>query len=98
MTIGNDYFVVEEVIQERSRQLESVRGKNTPFRVEFRYRRGTKSWRYFEDIESAKLATDRRAGYGVTGHAYIEHPLSQVIQLRGPSGGWKPLSIVQKEK
>ena len=83
-----DYFAVEEVIQEGHRQLESVKGKDTPFRVEFRYRRGRKSWQYFEDLESARKASDRKAGYSPTGWATIEHPLSQVIQVRGPRGGW----------
>jgi hypothetical protein len=83
-----DYLAVEEVIQEGHRQLESVKGKDTPFRVEFRYRGGRKSWQYFEDLASARKASDRHAGYGPTGRAYVEHPLSQVIQVRGPRGGW----------
>lgn len=89
MAIANDYFAVEDVIQQSQRQRNSVRGKDTPFRVEFRYRQGARSYQYFEDINSASAASDRKAGYGPTGRAHIEHPLSQVIQLRGPRGGWK---------
>lgn len=89
--ISKDYFAVEEVIQSSRQQYESVRGKDTPFRVEFRYRRSSRSYQYFEDMVSARKASDRRAGYGPTGRAYVEHPLSQVIQVRGPRGGWKRL-------
>lgn len=85
--IAEDYFTVEEVIQERSAQAESVRGKDTPYRVAFRYR-GMMVYKYYESLEDAELGTDKRAGYGPTGRAYVEYPRSQRIQVRGPRGGW----------
>lgn len=87
-TLSKDYFTVEEVIEAARKQHESVKGKDTPYRVEFRYRRGSKSWQYFQDLASAETATQRKASYRPTGRAYVEHPLSQVIQVRGPRGGW----------
>lgn len=87
--IAKDYFAVEDVLQSARQQRESVRGKDTPFRVEFRYRRGTKSYQYFEDRATAAIASGRKPGYGPTGRAYIEHPLSQAVQVRGLRGGWK---------
>jgi hypothetical protein len=84
-----DFECVEAVIDHRIEQRNSVKGKDTPIRVEFRYRYGTKHYQYFTDLESAKTATDHLAGYGMTGRAVIESPLSQQIQVRGPRGGWK---------
>ena len=89
--VAREYFAVEDVIQQSMRQRESVRGKDTSIRVEFRYRHGTKCWRYFEDLAAAMNASDRKAGYGPTGRAYVERPLSQQVQVRGPRGGWKKL-------
>jgi hypothetical protein len=87
-TIANDYFRVEEVLQHRREQSASVKGKYCPFRVEFRYRGGTRHYQYFPDIASAETATDHMAGYSPMGRARIERPLSQVVQQRGTRGGW----------
>ena len=89
--LARDYFAIEDVLRRTREQRESVRGKDTPFRVEFRYRRGTRSYQYFEDQAAALNASDRKPGYGPTGRGYIEHPLSQVIQFRGSRGGWRKL-------
>lgn len=94
----NDYFAVESVIQASRQQQDSVHVKDTPFRVEFRYRHGMKRWRYFEDRQTAESASDRKAGYGPTGRAYVEHPLSQVIQVRGPRGGWRSEAQIVEPK
>lgn len=98
----NDFFAVEEVLQHRREQADSVKGKETPFRVQFRYSGSTRSYQYFTDTDSAGHATDRRASYGPTGRAHIDHPLSQQIQARGPRGGWskyqeRTLSGVSRE-
>jgi len=84
-----DYFAVEDVLRNHREQRERVRGKDTPFRVEFRYPQGTRHYQYFEDFESASRATDRAPSYNIFGHAVIRRPTSQQIQVRGPRGGWK---------
>lgn len=86
--ISDDFFAVEAVLKARREQEESVAGKNTPFRVEFRYSHGTKHWQYFETLAAAMTAEDARASYGPTGRAVIESPRSKQIQVRGPRGGW----------
>jgi hypothetical protein len=88
-TIARDFFTVEAVIQRDREQRESVKGRETPFRVEFRFRQGTRHYQYFENMETAMQANSAIASYGFTGRARIEHPLSQVIQVRGPRGGWR---------
>lgn len=84
-----EYFAVEDVLRHSREQRESVKGKDTPFRVEFRYRRRMRHYQYFICREDAEMSTDLSAGYGPTGHAHIENPLSRVIQERGPRGGWR---------
>ena len=79
---------IENELRRRREQAESVRGKKTPFRVEFRYRGGTKHWQYFVNREDADRAEDSLCTYGPMGHAIIERPSSQVIQFQGPRGGW----------
>jgi hypothetical protein len=84
----NGSHLIENELRKRHDQAESVRGKETLFRVEFRYRGGTKHWQYFLNHADATGAEDSRCTYGITGRAIIERPSSQVIQVRGPRGGW----------
>lgn len=79
-----DYLSVESWIQRKREQRESVKGKDTPFRVEFRYSGGTKHWQYFETFEATDTAQDRSIRHGFTGHATLEQPRSQQVQVRGP--------------
>jgi len=85
----NDYQAIEAELQRRREQADSVRGKRTPYRVEFRYPGGTKHWRYFEALEDTAGAEDSICGYGPTGQGFIRKPLSQQVQVQGPCGGWK---------
>jgi hypothetical protein len=80
--------LIEEELRKRRDQAESVRGKDTPFRVEFRYRGGTKHWQYFLNRDDAAGAEDSLCTYGPSGHAIIKRPSSQILQFRGPRGGW----------
>ena len=84
----NGYLRIEEELQKRRVQAKSVRGKDTPFRAEFRYPHGTKHWQYFVSLEDALLGTDSSCTYSVTGQAIVRTPLSIQIQKRGPRGGW----------
>jgi len=91
--MGSGYLQIEAELQKRRDQAASVKGKDTPFRVEFRYPGGTKHWQYFATEEDAKNAEDSQCTYGPTGKALIRRPSSQVVQIRGPRGGWKPAAI-----
>lgn len=84
----NDFQSIESELNLRRVQSDSVRGKDTPFRVEFRYSGGTKHWQYFVSAEDAASAEDSQCSYGPTGRAIIQRPSSQIIQVRGPRGGW----------
>ena len=88
MTSG--YQLIEHELQLRRDQAMSVCGKDTPFRVEFRYPHGTKHWQYFTSAEDAMKAEDSSCSYSIGGSAIILRPISRQIQLRGPRGGWKP--------
>ena len=90
------YSAIERVLEKRREQHESVKGKDTPFRVEFRYRRGTKHWQYFETYEDAMQAEDSSCRYSIYGSAIIEHPSSRQIQVRGKRGGWSKYTPPQK--
>jgi hypothetical protein len=83
----NRSHLIENELRKRRDQAESVRGKETPFRVEFRYRGGTKHWQYFSNRADATRAEDSLCTYLIES-AIIERPSSQVIQFRGPRGGW----------
>jgi hypothetical protein len=85
----NDSQLIEAELQRRRDQTDSVRGKDTPYRVEFRYPQGTKHWQYFVSAEDATGAVDSICGYGLTGRGFIRRPTSQQIQFRGPRGGWR---------
>ena len=83
------FMAIESEMQKRRDQAESVRGKLTPYRVEFRYPGGTKHWQYFVSEQDAAKAEDSMCTYGPMGNAIITRPSSQVIQICGPRGGWK---------
>lgn len=87
----SEFMRIEGELQKRREQYESVRGKDTPFRVEFRYRGGTRHYQYFETMLDAQRATDSSCHYSLSGRAIVEHPRSQVVQARGPRGGWSAL-------
>ena len=87
--MSRDYFAVEDALRSEREQRESVRGKDTPFRVEFRFRHGTRHYQYFTNYELCLTATSSAPSYGPTGRAHIERPTSQQIQERGPRGGWR---------
>ena len=88
------YLRIAEVLQRKRDQSISVQGKSTPFRVEFRFRGGTKHYQYFEDRKTAENASDCMVYYRPNGMGVIEKPLSQQIQVMGPRKGWKPLAKV----
>jgi hypothetical protein len=83
------FHQIEHELLKRREQAESVRGKDTPFRVEFRYHGGTKHWQYFVTFEDASRAEDSVCSYTPMGRGYVERPRSQQIQARGPRGGWR---------
>jgi hypothetical protein len=85
------FLSIEEELLKRRKQADSVRGKDTPFRVEFRYRGGTKHWQYFCTAEDTAMAEDSSCSYSPQGNARIERPRSQVVQVRGSRGGWSNL-------
>lgn len=96
-----DYHDIEFELRRRREQVDSVRDKDTPFRVEFRYGGGTKHWQYFVSSEDAASAEDSLCSYGPTGRAIIRRPSSQIIQVQGPRGGWKRFiadALERKEK
>ena len=83
---------IESELQRKQAQSDSVRGKETPYRVEFRYPQGTKHWQYFVCKKDALEAEDSICGYGPTGRPFIRRPLSSQIQSRGPRGGWSKVA------
>ena len=88
----SDFLEVERQLQKRREQAESVRGADTPFRVEFRYPGKVKHWQYFITEAAAREADDASCSYGPTGRAIVRKPISRQIQQRGPRGGWKALA------
>lgn len=83
-----DFLAIEVELLKRREQAESVRGKDTPFRVEFRYSGGTKHYQYFTDQESAACAEDSVLSYLPSGGVRVERSRSKRVQERGPRGGW----------
>lgn len=73
-------------------QRESVKGKPTSFRVEFRFERGHRSYKYYESYVDACKADSRECNYGPLGRAIILRARSQQIQVKGPRGGWRRYS------
>ena len=88
-SMASGYGAIERVLRSRREQAESVKGKDTPFRAEFRFSGGTKHWQYFETYTDALQGTDSSCIYGPTGRAIVRSPTSIQIQARGPRGGWK---------
>ncbi len=86
----NDFYAVENALRKSREQRDSVKGKDTPYRVEFRYRGGTRHYQYFADFQSAKTAEDVSIRYGPY-RPVFERPNSSQIQKRGPRGGWGKL-------
>jgi hypothetical protein len=86
------YQRIESEIQKRREQAESVRGKDTPFRVMFCYEGGTRHYQYFVNEQDAAAAEDSMCLYGPTGNPIIREPRDQQMQMRGPRGGWKRLA------
>lgn len=91
------YLAIENELAARRNQKESVKGKDTPFRVEFRYSRGTKHWQYFTCYEDCLTAEDSSCKYSIYGDAVITRPTSKQIQVRGPRGGWTKYTAPRKE-
>lgn len=85
----NGFLSIEDELQKRREQQESVKGKETPFRVVFRFKGGSSHYQYFETYEATLTAEDSICRYSPWGHAIIERPTSRQIQIRGPRGGWK---------
>jgi hypothetical protein len=83
------FMAIENEMQRQREQRESVKDKDTPFRVEYRFKTGTTHWQYYETYEDALNAEpSKRCWYDPIGRASIEYPSSQQIQKRGPRGGW----------
>lgn len=82
------YLAIEKEMQKRREQADSVRGKDKPFRVEFRYKGGSKHWQYFANYTDCLNAEDSKCSYSIYGHARIEHPYFSEIQVRGKRGGY----------
>jgi hypothetical protein len=90
---GSEGFCAIEVeLQKRREQSASIAGKDTPYRVEFRFRGGSRSYQYFETREACVGATATKCRYSPWGNAVIEYPSSKEIQIRGPRGGWRKAS------
>lgn len=87
----NNSQLIDAELRRRQIQVDSVRGKETPYRVEFRYPQGTKHWQYFVSQEDAADAEDSICGYDYRGSGFIRRPLSRQIQVRGPRGGWRKI-------
>ena len=85
----NNFSAIEGELAKRREQADTVKGKNTPFRGEFRYSGGTKHYQYFTRVEDCESAMDSQCGYTPMGNGYIAYPLSRQTQFRGPRGGWK---------
>ena len=81
-----------EVVKERQRQqnhLESVRGKHTPYRMEYRFGGSIRHYEYFLTPEDARNFLYKRVRYPLIGLTpYLEWPSSWQLQKLGPRGGW----------
>jgi hypothetical protein len=86
------YMLIEHELEKRRKQIDSVRGIETPFRVEFRFPGGTKHFQYFANLPDAQFAEDSSCSYSPNGKAIIQRPISSQIQKRGPWGGWKKVA------
>lgn len=85
------FLQTENELTKRRKQAEGVKGKDTPYRVEFRYPEGTKHWQYFQTISDARKAEDSLCTYNIYGKGVVKKPISQQTQVRGIRGGWSKL-------
>jgi len=79
---------MEFEMERRRQQRESVRGKDTPFRVKFTTQVGH-AYEYYETYEDAKNADDYIC-FPNNPWGFIRgyRPKYRVIEKRGPRGGW----------
>lgn len=96
-TYLDTYLDIDHELSLRREQRESVKGKDTPFCVEFRYAGGTTHRQYFATLKDARKAKDSSCTYGVYGNPVTRRPRSQKILVKGPRGGWSPF-ISQESK
>ena len=83
----SDYFVVQNVINERIEKVQKVKGKETPFRCVFKSRYGH-SYTYHETLEDAEKETDMSCGYDIYGRGWTHNNKKLRIEKQGPRGGW----------
>jgi len=88
MEIADGFRSIESELRKRREQADSVRGKDTPFRVVFSYEGGTKHYQYFLTADDAMKAQDSMCLYGPTGNPIIRLPRTRHLEVRGPRGGW----------
>lgn len=94
LTSSDGFFAIEDEMQRQREQRESVKGKATPFRVEYRFKGGSLHWAYFTSYEDALNARDvRKCRYNIWGNPVIEWPTSRQIQAKGKRGGWSKYKV-----
>lgn len=90
-----EFSAIQTEMARQQRQRELIKGKRPSFRVEFRFRRGTRHWEYYETYQECLTAPDSKVcGYSFGG-SFIEHPSSRQIQKRGPRGGWSKYMLTR---
>ncbi len=83
---------LSEAIRDLEKQRDTVRGKKTPFRMEYRFPQGTRHYLYFRTKKSAEGFRYVQPDYTLFAQPILRYPLSQQLQAEGPRGGWrKPL-------
>jgi len=76
--------------EKQREQWNSVRGKNPQYRVEYRFKHGTKHYMYFLTQKEAEEFVYVAVNYPPVGLLpYKTYPLSKQIQQKGPRGGWR---------
>lgn len=89
-TLQDGFLAIEAELQRRREQTDSVRGKDTPFRVAYSFRGQSWHYVYFTSLEDARNAeAPTRCSYNIMGSAILEQPSSRRIEIRGPRGGWR---------
>lgn len=78
---------LEDEMDRRREQMESVKGKDTPFRVKFTTQVGW-AYEYYTSYEAAKNADDYICFPSSPFHG-PSRPKRRSIEVRGPQGGWK---------
>lgn len=81
-------YDINEEMERRRAQRESVKDKDTPFRVKFTTQVGW-AFEYYETYEDAKKADDyicfpNNPFGGMSGH----RPKHKLVEVRGSRGGW----------